>query len=543
MFSHVSNFANRIFQNRSARRLRRAIRLFNSGDESSAIVELMKLRETSALSDPLFELIAFALNMGVGSFRRQIFEASVSAISGHVEGYESLGALLRSQKQYVMAERALRGALAIDPQKVEIWNAFGTLLLEMEDYVRAIEVFETGVSVDCSRFELLCNLGIAWELRGDSEKANGFFKRSVALAPNNPNLLANIARAQWDSGAFADAKSTINECLKLDPNNRSGLFMRSHISLSEGNLKTGWEGYEYRIERLLDVSPIVSLPVWRGEESGRAILVTPEQGIGEQLLFAGWLPDLLSRFEYCILVCSDKLKTLFRESFPRAIVMGASEGISLRDLDSLDFQVPIADLGRIFCLTASGINTRTPYLRVRRSEVGVWRQRLAALGPGIKVGISWRGGSAKTGCGLRSIELAQWRPILETPGITFVNLQYSNCRDEIQSIERRFGITIHDFDLSSSNYVETAELISVLDLTISVRTSVVLLCSALNLPVWVLTPVGSSWPYQLESNTSPWLPSARLYRQKRTMMWDEPILRLAKDLNGLVHSLENSRLV
>jgi hypothetical protein len=170
------------------------------------------------------------------------------------------------------------------------------------------------------------------------------------------------------------------------------------------------------------------------------------------------------------------------------------------------------------------------YLRADPDRVDAWRRRLDAIGDAPKIGISWRGGSFKTRSPVRSIALERWAPILGTPGVDFVDLQYTDCGDEIDDVQSRCGHRIYRWPEVRDDFEETAALVAALDLVISVCTAVIHLGGALAKPVWVMAPFSPEWRYGISGNSMPWYPSVRVFRQTSYGDWSPVIDDVAKSL-------------
>ena len=156
-----------------------------------------------------------------------------------------------------------------------------------------------------------------------------------------------------------------------------------------------------------------------------------------------------------------------------------------------------------------------------------WRARLDALGPGAKIGISWRGGTTRTRRRLRSISLGDWRPVLDLPGATFVSLQYHrDAPEEVDAFRRDTGVAIHHWQDAIDDYDETAALVCALDAVVSVCTAVVHLGGALGRPVYVVVPFSPEWRYGLVGDSMPWYPSVKLFRQREVGEWTGPIAEI-----------------
>jgi hypothetical protein len=172
-------------------------------------------------------------------------------------------------------------------------------------------------------------------------------------------------------------------------------------------------------------------------------------------------------------------------------------------------------------------------LRADPARMAAWRERLAALGPGLKVGISWQGGTHKSRRPVRSLALARWQPILDVRNVHFVDLQYSDFSSELAALSEATGICVHSWEIVRTDYEETAALVSSLDLVISVCTAVIHLGGALGRPVWVMAPFSPEWRYGSAGEEMPWYPTVRVLRQPEYGNWDAVVSRVARSLREL----------
>jgi hypothetical protein len=266
------------------------------------------------------------------------------------------------------------------------------------------------------------------------------------------------------------------------------------------------------------------------------LLVYGEQGLGDEIMFASCLPDVLQQDGEVIVECDPRLAPLFQRSFPSARVHGRASNEDtdwLSAVEPIDVQIPIGSLPSLYRRSLSAFPARGGYLQAEPSRVAYWQERLSALGPGRKVGISWRGGTVSSRRDIRSIALAQWLPILQQPGVEFVSLQYTDCADELADLQVQHGVTVHHWQEAIDDYDETAALVTALDLVVSVCTSVVSLCSALGRPVWVLVPSSPGWIFMHAGDTTPWFPCASLVRQQQAGDWQVCIERMADKLGSM----------
>jgi hypothetical protein len=260
---------------------------------------------------------------------------------------------------------------------------------------------------------------------------------------------------------------------------------------------------------------------WTGEPLAKErLLVYSEQGIGDQILFASVLPDVLRRVSNVTFICDARLARLAARSFPTIEVLAAGEW-QRNDEKRYDFAAAAGSLPMHFRRRAEDFPAHKGFLVPDSARVRHWQEELARLGPGKKVGLSWRGGIQKTGRHRRSIALEELRPLLAAPGLTWISLQHGDSGEE-GPIHRFSGIT-QDID-------ELAALIQSLDLVVTVCNTTVHVAGGLGKEVLVMAPVVPLWMYGLQGERMHWYPSARIIRQRRYGDWGDVIERVSAEL-------------
>jgi hypothetical protein len=281
---------------------------------------------------------------------------------------------------------------------------------------------------------------------------------------------------------------------------------------------------------------------WQGERLEQGVLlILAEEGIGDEVLFSSCYQQAIDRVGTCIIECEQRLASLFRRSFPTAIVVGKARSDDVSWLDNLPtptHQVLCGDLPRFFRSSAADFAAPKPYLAADVTEIEHWRRRLKSeFGDGLKVGISWRGGTVRTRGRARSLPIVQWAPILAVPGVTFVSLQYGEVGADLAQFESCHGVKVHHYDEAHIDYDRTAGLVGALDLIISVCTAVIHLGGALGQEVWILTPFSASWRYTAHEVRMPWYRSVRLFRKTALDDWDPVCVELAVALEKMTSSV------
>jgi hypothetical protein len=248
-------------------------------------------------------------------------------------------------------------------------------------------------------------------------------------------------------------------------------------------------------------------------------------------MFASCLHDLAGAARHCIIECAPKLKDLFERSFPAATVYAATEERSVPDAlraQGIDFEVPIGSLPLYYRRSIDDFPPHRGYLQAAPERVAAWRAMLGALGDGLKVGLSWRGGTHDSRGPLRSIDLDGLLPILNVAGVRFVSLQYSpEAPAELDALRREHDVHVMHWPEAIADYDETAALVSALDLTITVCTAVAHLAGALGRSVWILAPHSPEWRYGAAGEGMAWYPSARVFRQQAHGEWTPVVASVA----------------
>ncbi len=274
------------------------------------------------------------------------------------------------------------------------------------------------------------------------------------------------------------------------------------------------------------------------------MLIYSEQGIGDEVMFASCIPEIIERAGACLIECEPRLLRLFARSFPKARCFprtALTDPSLLQNLPDFELQIASGSVPRCLRRSFDTFPTHPGYLVPAADQVAEWRKRYEQLGSGLVVGISWKGGADAGTRRRRSTTLGQWASLFRLPGVAFVNLQYGDCRAEIDRFEREFGTKLHHWDVANplADLDGFAAQIAALDLVISADNSTVHMAGALDTPVWTLLPYSCDWRWFTDRDESPWYPSMRLFRQAsfREMAesnWNDVFARVSLALEDLI---------
>jgi Flp pilus assembly protein TadD len=250
------------------------------------------------------------------------------------------------------------------------------------------------------------------------------------------------------------------------------------------------------------------------------------------------LPDLLRLGGRCLVACDPRLAPLFARAFPQAFVRGVARRLDRAPAaftEPIDYQLPCGSLPLFFRSSLAQFPRQARFLFADPRRVARWRQRYAKLGPGLKVGISWKAGGQPISRRKRTTSLADWAEVLATPGVRFVSLQYGECADELAAAREELGVTIHDWQDADAlvDLDGFAAKLRALDLVISVGNATVHLAGALGVPAWALVPRVPGWRWLNAGESSPWYGSVRVLRQKELGQWGPVFEEIARGLRQL----------
>jgi tetratricopeptide (TPR) repeat protein len=401
-------------------------------------------------------------------------------------------------------------------------------LIERDAGEQALALAQASATQDSRSYEAQYCVALARHKLHDSARALDACDTARLLRADDPELHDLRGAILQECGRLEEAVAEYDRAIALQPALALPRFHRALAALLAGDFERGWDGYELRRLNSERHQSTLGIPEWDGTPlAGRTLCVTREQGLGDEIMFASLLPEVMANAQRVLVECDPRLVPLFQRSFPGAVVFPSRPDGSAPEY--ADVAVGAGSLPRFLRRHASSFPHHGGYLRADPARVEHWRQRLSALGPGLKVGVSWTGGVRKTRRALRSLELSQWAPILLAPGVRFVSLQYT-----AGAAAEAAASGVQHWQEAIDNLEDTAALVCALDLVVSVCTSVVHLAGALGRPAWVLTPFAPEWRYGVAGESMLWYPSVRLFRQAAHRDWSAPIAAVAAQLRDKV---------
>ena len=507
-------------------------------------------------------------NLGVALHKQGRYEEALKAFDKAVqldpdnaELWRNLGEVLVALDRKAEAILAFQHALKLDPRHWDAANKSGHLLYQSKRYEEALAHFNLcdelqpnhaptlqtralvlsrlnrleealadnlrAHEVDPSDPETMNNTGDVLLWLGRADESVEWCDKAIALRPDLFVAHANKAAALAQLHRFDEAFAIYERLNRAGTNTAMGKWNLSLLQMLTGDFEAGWAGREARWEAMSPNYPKIPQPKWLGRESieGKTILVHVDEGMGDCIQFARYLPMMAERGARVILVVAEPLVSLLSE------MPGVFQCFSSGTAPPFDMHCPMSSLPLAFATGLDSIPSATSYLpppsEARRRA---WEDRLGSHDK-LRVGLVWSGNPKHSNDRNRSLPLEMLSRILDLDA-RFVSLQKDLKAGDREYLCERADIV--DLSEHLTDFAETAALVSCLDLVITVDTSVAHLAGALGCATWVLLPYTPDYRWLLDRDDSPWYPTMRLFRQSESRDYGTVLERMRSELLALI---------
>ena len=429
-----------------------------------------------------------------------------------------------AQDRMTHALAAYDRAVALNPQFANAYNNRGNTLLALDQAQAALESYDRALAIDPDFLDPLTNRGLALQKLGRTQEVMQSLERVIARTPQDPEAHLNLGLMRLENRQTQLAKQCFTRAIACDPNHAESHWNLSIAHLLDGELEEGFAQYEWRKQKA-DVKAnarIFHIPEWTGQFDlkGKTLFLHHEQGLGDSLQFVRYLRFVKEQGATLILEMPPPLIPLLQQFQFVDHWMGIGNPVPTPDC-----HCHMMSLAYALRHTVKSIPSPEAYLRSHPQLRAQWQERLGpAQAP--RVGLAWSGSLGHKNDSKRSLPLAEWLPHLP-PGLEYHALQ-KDIRPTDADVLAKGAIHHHSENLHDFN--QTAALCDLMDLVISVDTSVVHLAGALGKPTWLMLPFQSDWRWGLTGTTTPWYRSMRIYRQDKRREWGELLMRVGKSL-------------
>lgn len=458
--------------------------------------------------------------------RALVIDASV------LDAWFERGLLLQKLGRQEEALFSYERALQLDPGCVAAHANRGNVLSDMGRTEAALKAYQRALELAPQSVVALVNHGATLLKLGRGEEALDSFAAALRLQPDHADAWANQGNVQFQLGQDQAALASYTWAQAIDPGHVGARFNESLCRLLQGDLAKGWQQYEWRwhTRQLRGARRQLGRPLWLGQMplQGKTILLHAEQGLGDTIQFCryvGWVAALGARV---LLEVQAPLKGLLAQLPGISQIFARGE-----PLPDFDCHCPLMSLPLAHRSTLDNLPAASSYLAAEPDWLARWAQRLGPT-PGLRIGFACSGSAGHVDDSKRSLPLAQLLAALPPQAAAICLQKEMRAADRIALGQARFlGDQLHDFH-------DTAALVALMDLVVTVDTAVAHLAAALGKPVWIVLPYTPDWRWLRERPDSPWYPTVRLLRQPAPGDW-ETVLRQLGEVLGKQCGFERGR--
>ena len=455
----------------------------------------------------------------------ECYSTTLSIDPHHFESACNMGNAYLELNQANEALASYDLAIRIKPQYAEAYSNRGNALRKLDRLEEALISYEYALAIEPDFSQAYLNRGVALQALNRFDEAIVCYDNAMLIRPDYAEALTNRGTALVALNRIQESIASYDQAIEAQPDYADAYWNKSLALLISGNFEQGWKLYEYRWDgnKAAPQKRNFSKPLWLGEESliGKSILLHAEQGMGDSIQFCRYAKLFKGIADRVILEVQQPLIALFES------LDGVDEVVQRgKSLPSFDYHCPLLSLPYAFKTHLNNIpNQLEPYITVNHIKREQWDQKLGAK-KFPRVGIVWRGNISHKNDRNRSIALSDLVNYLP-PGFEYISLQKDLNEHDQQTLKIS---TIKSYSESIIDFTDTASICDLLDLIISVDTSVAHLAAALGKNTWLILPFSPDWRWMLDRIDSPWYQSVTLYRQGADMSYKPVLECIRKDL-------------
>jgi tetratricopeptide (TPR) repeat protein len=508
--------------------------------------------------DALNLLGAVKIQQGQFAEAQRLFSAAIKVNPRIAAAWCNLGQAQYALKHPADALQSFDKARALSPEDVDILYQHANALLALDRPRESLAELAVVLSRKPQHFEARLNSGLAQAKLDNLQRALADFDAALALVPQHPVahfnrgvVLIKLGRyaeavaanehaiaamsdyvAAWLNRGmalaqlrrFEEAIASYDEVLARRNDNADAHFNRALALLTLGDYRRGFDDYEWRWRRTgIPAQKNRGRRLWLGEFPlrGKTILLHAEQGLGDTIQFARYAPLVGAQGAKVLLEVQPELKSLLSRLDGVMAVVARGEAPP-----PFDMHCPLGSLPLALKTELPMVPAQIPYLSANQAHLQKWSARIEKL-PSPRIALAWSGNPAHDNDRNRSIALATLAPLLGLPA-SFISIQRDVRNADAAQLAATTQLTHLGGELADFN--DTAAVLALCDLLITVDTAPAHLAGAMGRPVWVLVPFAPDWRWTLDGETTPWYPTARVFRQSALADWNAVIARVAGTL-------------
>jgi len=475
--------------------------------------------------------------LGVLNFQRhrltealRFLSQALRVNSTSADAMSNLGLALHATGRLEEAIASYRSALKFAPDHPEILYNLANSCLELGHIDDALSNFDAALAKNPDHVGALVNRGNTLLRFNRPIEAIASYDAALARMPGHPQILTNRGHALRRLDRPVEALAGFEAAIAAKPDFAEAHFEAAMTRLSLGDFEAGWKAYEWRWRTGAFAAQRRQFqkPLWLGDApvAGKTILLHAEQGFGDTIQFIRYAPLLAGRGARVVCEVQPELQSLLAQIEDAQDITVIAKGAPL---PAFDLHCPLLSLPLAFGTQPATIPAAIPYLVAPAERLAAWRDRLPPGGP--RVGFVWSGQPSHKNDANRSIPLKRLAGLFENPRLRCFSLQ-SQMRDADSEVLKGLSNLVHLGD-SFRDFADTAAVIALLDVVVSVDTAVAHLAGALGKPVVILLPYAADFRWLRGRDDTPWYRQAKLFRQPEFGDWDSVIGRLRDELRQM----------
>jgi len=453
------------------------------------------------------------------------FRQSIAHEPAGAGAHSNLGIVLQELRGFDEAEVELREALRLQPDFVEAMNNLGNLFIARGNFDEAEKTLRRAIERRPDYAEAHNNLGTVFEKVDRYDESLAEYRRAIELKPAFVEAVVNLGSLHQKLGQVDSAVECWQRAIQLNPQHADAHWNIGLASLARGDYVQGWKLYEARFacNHSRQYWREYPKPRWDGKSDlrGKTILLYSEQGFGDVIQFARFVPIVASRGGRVILECHGELVELMKS------LEGVAEVTSqLVQADRFDTFQAMLSVPSVLAITLHNLPANVPYLRATGARREEWPARVRGAPGEKKVGIVWSGKpipDPKRTCSLNDLT-----PLFDLPGIRWFSLQAGEAAAALAQIPEADRPI--DIGASLKDFADTAAVLSQLDLLITIDTAAAHLAGAMGVPTWTMVPFAPDWRWMYDREDCPWYPTMRIFRQPKINDWKAVVSRIRTEL-------------
>ena len=481
----------------------------------------------------LLNLLGFVnLQLNSDESSLEAYNKSIDINPNQIEVFFNRAIVRAKLKNFKEAIKDYDVVISQDPKNLDALINQSAAYQDMGNFEEALRVIVIALSIEPHNFKALVNRGNLYQNLFRYEDAIDDFDMAIKLEPSTLETFVNRGNSLKFLGRLSEAAKSFDAALAIDKNNANAQFHYSILLLSQKRFSEGWEKYKYRwkAKNLQQPKFVEDLPSFSITERYGKILVWCEQGIGDQIFFGSILRDLPKNLVVEVLI-NPKLISLFKLSFPHISFISSESNI---DIFSYDFQIGLVELASLYRNSKDDLNKLPSRFIITNDAKNTTFKKIIQKNKKLTCGISWKSKNVINGYA-KSISLESLLPVLQTQGLSFVNLQYGDTTAETNYLKDNYDINFEDIG-SIDNYNDLdslASLIESCDFIITISNVTVHLAGSIGKKTYLLLPygLGSIW-YWHDENQSTWYPSINILRQKISNDWSSVVKELINKIKN-----------